>query len=102
MLVVMAYIAAGLSLLLGTREKPSGPRERLLGMGALVACGLLVFSTPGRRRWSVRPIGGRCWHGRHGAVSGARHAVGLINGTCQGRRMPAPARRQRCAVNSRA
>ncbi len=46
MLVVMAYIAAGLSLLLGTREKPSGTRERLLGMGALVACGLLVFSTP--------------------------------------------------------
>lgn len=46
MLVVMAYVAAGLSLLLGTREKPSGPRERLLGMGALVACGLLVFSSP--------------------------------------------------------
>ncbi len=45
-LVVMAYIAAGLSLLLGTREKPSGLRERLLGMGALVACGLLVISTP--------------------------------------------------------
>lgn len=45
-LVVMAYIAAGLSLLLGTRSKPSGPRERLLGMGALLACGLLVFSTP--------------------------------------------------------
>ena len=46
MLVVMAYVAAGLSLLLGTREKPSGTRERLLGMGALVACGLLVFSSP--------------------------------------------------------
>ncbi len=45
-LVVMAYIAAGLSLLLGTREKPSGMRERVLGMGALVACGLLVFSSP--------------------------------------------------------
>ena len=45
-LVVMAYVAAGLSLLLGTRAKPSGPRERLLGMGALIACGLLVFSTP--------------------------------------------------------
>jgi len=46
MLVVMAYIAAGLSLLMGTRAKPSGTRERLLGMGALVACGLLVFSSP--------------------------------------------------------
>jgi arginine:agmatine antiporter len=46
MLVVMAYVAAGLSLLLGTRGKPSGTRERLLGMGALVACGLLVFSSP--------------------------------------------------------
>ncbi|HVI59807.1 MAG TPA: amino acid permease [Luteimonas sp.] len=46
MLVVMAYVAAGLSLLLGTRAKPSGTRERLLGMGALVACGLLVFSSP--------------------------------------------------------
>ena len=45
-LVVMAYIAAGLSLLLGTRERPSGTRERLLGMGALVACALLVWSTP--------------------------------------------------------
>ena len=46
MLVVMAYIAAGLSLLMGTRAKPSGTRERLLGMGALIACGLLVFSSP--------------------------------------------------------
>ncbi len=45
-LVVMAYIAAGLSLLLGTPEHPSGTRERVLGMGALVACGLLVYSTP--------------------------------------------------------
>ncbi len=47
-LVVMAYIAAGLSLLLGTRARPSGPRERALGMGALLACGLLVFSTPAK------------------------------------------------------
>lgn len=45
-LVVMAYIAAGLSLMLGTKERPSELRERLLGMGALVACGLLVYSTP--------------------------------------------------------
>ncbi|MGY1531285.1 amino acid permease [Luteimonas sp. A649] len=45
-LVVMAYIAAGLSLLLGTRERPASKSDRLLGMGALVACGLLVYSTP--------------------------------------------------------
>ena len=46
MLVVMAYIAAGLSLLLGTRERPPSARDRLFGMGALIACGLLVFSSP--------------------------------------------------------
>lgn len=45
-LVVMAYAAAGLSLLLGNRAHPAGRRERLLGMGALIACGLLVWSTP--------------------------------------------------------
>ncbi|MBO9718110.1 MAG: amino acid permease [Pseudoxanthomonas sp.] len=47
-LVVMAYAAAGLSLLLGTPERPAARRERVLGMGALVACGLLVYSTPGK------------------------------------------------------
>jgi len=47
-LVVMAYAAAGLSLLLGTPERPATRRERMLGMGALVACGLLVYSTPGK------------------------------------------------------
>jgi len=45
-LVVMAYAAAGLSLLLGNPAHPAGTRERLLGMGALIACGLLVWSTP--------------------------------------------------------
>ena len=47
-LVVMAYAAAGLSLLLGTPQRPSTQREKVLGMGALVACGLLVYSTPGK------------------------------------------------------
>lgn len=47
-LVVMAYAAAGLSLLLGTPARPATRRERVLGMGALVACGLLVYSTPGK------------------------------------------------------
>ncbi|MCD9032016.1 amino acid permease [Luteimonas sp. Y-2-2-4F] len=46
MLVVMAYASAGLALLLGTRARPSDARERMLGMGALIACGLLVWSTP--------------------------------------------------------
>lgn len=45
-LIVMAYIAAGLSLLLGTPARPSGRREKLLGLAALVACGLLVVSAP--------------------------------------------------------
>ena len=44
-LVVMAYIAAGLSLLFGTRERPSTASDRVLGMLALVACGLLISST---------------------------------------------------------
>ena len=47
-LVVMTYAAAGLSLLLGTPQRPATGRERALGMGALVACGLLVYSTPGK------------------------------------------------------
>jgi arginine:agmatine antiporter len=45
-LIVMAYIAAGLSLMLGTRARPSGRREKLLGLAALVACGLLIYATP--------------------------------------------------------
>jgi amino acid transporter len=45
-LVVMAYAAAGLALLLGSPERASTRRERILGMGALLACGLLVYSTP--------------------------------------------------------
>ncbi|RPD85928.1 amino acid permease [Luteimonas sp. 100069] len=45
-LVVVAYAAAGLSLLLGNPERPAGPRDRILGMCALLACGLLVWSTP--------------------------------------------------------
>lgn len=44
-LVVMAYIAAGLSLLFGTRARPATAGDRVLGMLALVACGLLISST---------------------------------------------------------
>ena len=45
-LVVMAYVAAGLSLMFGTRERPPTSSDRLVGMGALLACGLLIWSTP--------------------------------------------------------
>lgn len=44
-LVVMAYVAAGLSLLLGTRHRRPTGSDRALGMGALLACGLLAWST---------------------------------------------------------
>lgn len=45
-LVVMAYATAGLSLLLGAPGRPPRPSDRVVGMGALIACGLLVYSTP--------------------------------------------------------
>lgn len=44
-LVVLAYAAAGLSLVVGTRERRPGTSDRLLGIGALIACGLLLWST---------------------------------------------------------
>jgi arginine:agmatine antiporter len=44
-LVVLAYAAAGLSLVVGTRERPPKLRDRLLGIGALVACALLFASS---------------------------------------------------------
>lgn len=44
MLVVLAYASAGLSLMLGSRDMKPRLRERLLGGGALVACGLLLWS----------------------------------------------------------
>lgn len=44
MLVVLAYAAAGLSLVLGSRDNRPGLRERLLGGGALLACALLLGS----------------------------------------------------------
>lgn len=46
LLVVLAYAAAALSLIVGTPTVPSGTRERLIGSGALLACALLVFSSP--------------------------------------------------------
>jgi amino acid transporter len=45
LLVVLAYAAAGLSLMVGTRARSSGWRERALGGAALLACGLLIYSS---------------------------------------------------------
>ncbi len=47
-LVVMAYVAAALSLMLGAPGRPASRMDRIIGMGALLACGLLVYSTPVR------------------------------------------------------
>ena len=45
-LVVITYITAALSLMLGTPVRPATRGDRIIGMGALMACGLLVYSTP--------------------------------------------------------
>lgn len=41
-LVVLAYAAAGLSLVVGTRARRASTSDRVLGIGALVACALLL------------------------------------------------------------
>ena len=46
LVVVMAYAAAGLSLMVGTQLRPPSSSDRWLGAAALVACALLVFSSP--------------------------------------------------------
>ncbi|PZQ19737.1 MAG: hypothetical protein DI564_00375 [Rhodanobacter denitrificans] len=48
LLVTMAYVAAGLSLLVGTPTRRPSTGDRLLGLGALIACALLLLSSPGR------------------------------------------------------
>jgi len=45
-LVVMAYLSAALTLLVGVPGMPARPGDKLLGLGALLACGLLIYSTP--------------------------------------------------------
>ncbi|RMH90764.1 amino acid permease [Lysobacter pythonis] len=44
-LVVLAYAAAGLALVLGTATRRPSASDRLLGIGALVACVLLLWSS---------------------------------------------------------
>ena len=45
LLVVMAYVAAGLSLMVGTPQRPPSLTDKLLGLGALLACGLLFYAS---------------------------------------------------------
>ncbi len=49
LLIVLAYLAAGLALMVGTPARPSGTYERVLGAFALLACGVLIFTSP----WSM-------------------------------------------------
>lgn len=52
LLVVLAYAAAGLSLAVGTPERPPSSSDRAMGIGALIACALLIYSS------SLQTIGG--------------------------------------------
>lgn len=45
LLVVMAYVAAGLTLIVGTPGRPSSLSDKLLGLVALFACGLLFYAS---------------------------------------------------------
>jgi arginine:agmatine antiporter len=45
-LIVLAYAAAGLALVVGTRARRPTTTERLLGLGAIGACVLLLASSP--------------------------------------------------------
>jgi arginine:agmatine antiporter len=45
LLVVLAYAAAGLSLVIGTPSRRPSTGDRMLGIGALIACGLLIHSS---------------------------------------------------------
>ena len=46
LLIVLAYLAAGLALVVGTPEKPSGAVEKTLGSAALAGCAVLVLTSP--------------------------------------------------------
>ncbi len=46
LLIVLAYAAAGLSLLVGSPLRRPSTGDRLFGIGALMACALLIFSSP--------------------------------------------------------
>ncbi len=46
LLIVLVYVAAGVSLLRGPPSRRPGLGDRVLGIGALLACALLLFSSP--------------------------------------------------------
>lgn len=49
LLIVLAYLAAGLALMVGTPARPSSTSDRVLGAVSLLACGVLIFTSP----WSM-------------------------------------------------
>jgi amino acid transporter len=49
LLIVLAYLAAGLALMVGTPARPSSTADRVLGAVSLLACGVLIFTSP----WSM-------------------------------------------------
>jgi arginine:agmatine antiporter len=61
LLIVLAYVAAGLSLVLGRPGRPPGWGDRLLGIGALAACALLFFSSPWRTQAGAAAIALLVW-----------------------------------------
>jgi amino acid transporter len=76
LLIVLAYVAAGLSLVRGRPGQQPGWSDRLLGTGALAACGLLLFTSPGRTLAGALAIAAAVWlayrwHRRGGATATA-------------------------------
>lgn len=49
LLIVLAYLAAGLALMVGTPARPANTGDRVLGLVSLLACGVLIFTSP----WSM-------------------------------------------------
>ncbi|MEO7199845.1 MAG: amino acid permease [Dokdonella sp.] len=63
LLVVLAYAAAGMSLLVGTPSKRPTMGNRLLGVAALIACVLLLLSSPWRMLLGAIGIAFLSWVG---------------------------------------
>ena len=61
LLIVLAYVAAGLSLVRGRPGAPPTWSDRLLGMGALAACALLLFTSPWRTLAGAMAIAAAVW-----------------------------------------
>jgi arginine:agmatine antiporter len=61
LLIVLAYVAAGFSLLRGSPGRRPELSDRLLGIGALAACALLLFTSPWRTLAGAVAIAGGVW-----------------------------------------